>query len=141
MAALLYFGLKFAAYTAWCYLGLHKFRPQSKPPIAGAVAYGFLRLFLGFFFGVLIWLLSSSLMSQLGYGFSQNVVTYVLVYVPVRWVEWTIMAMIIVPGSHAFSRWAVEISHLFHAGEHPDIAILAQDACTGFVNVQKATAA
>lgn len=110
MVALLYFGLKFAAYTAWCYLGLHKFRPQPKPPIAGAVAYGFLRLFLGFFFGVLIWLLSSSLMSQLGYGFSQNVITYVLVYVPVRWVEWTIMAMIIVPGSHAFSRWAVGTS-------------------------------
>jgi hypothetical protein len=56
---------------------------------------------------VLIWLLSSLLMSPLGYGFSQNVVTYVLVYVPVRWIEWTIMAMIIVPGSHAFSRWIV----------------------------------
>jgi hypothetical protein len=107
MAALLYFGLKFAAYTAWCYLGLHKFRQPPKPPITVAAAYGFLRLFLGFFFGVLIWLLSSLLMSQLGYGLSQNIVTYLLVYIPVRWVEWTIMAMVIVPGSHAFSSWAV----------------------------------
>jgi len=62
---------------------------------------------LGFFFGVLIFLISSGLMSALGSGLSQNVVTYLLVYVPVRWIEWAIMAMIIVPGSFPLRRWAV----------------------------------
>jgi hypothetical protein len=109
MGALLYFGLKFVAYSGWCYLGLFKFRRQQKPVLLRALAYGFLRLLLGFFFGVLIWLLSSSLMSALGYGLSQNILTYLFVYVPVRWIEWTIMAMIIVPGSFSLSRWGVGI--------------------------------
>jgi len=50
-------------------------------PWPRAVAYGFLRLFMGLFFGVLIWLLSTTLMTRLGYGFSQNLLTYLLVYV------------------------------------------------------------
>jgi hypothetical protein len=46
------------------------------------------------------------LLTRLGYGFSQNVLTYLLVYVPVRWIEWTIMAMIIMPASFPLWRWA-----------------------------------
>jgi len=107
MAALLYLGVKFVAYSIWSYFGLYKFRSEQKPSATRAVAYGFLRLFLGFFFGVLIFLLSSSLMSALGSGLSQNVVTYLLVYVPVRWIEWTIMAMILVPGWFPLSRWVI----------------------------------
>jgi hypothetical protein len=61
---------------------------------------------MGLFFGVLIWLLSTTLMTRLGYGFSQNVLTYLLVYVPMRWIEWTIMAMIIMPASLPLWRWA-----------------------------------
>jgi len=61
---------------------------------------------MGLFFGVLIWLLSTTLMTRLGYGFSQNLLTYLLVYVPVRWIEWTIMAMIIMPASFPLWRWA-----------------------------------
>jgi len=106
VGALLYFGSKFLAYSVWCYFGLYKFRPQQKPALLGALAFGFLRLFLGFFFGVLIFLLSSSLMSALGSGLSQNIASYLIVYVPVRWIEWTIMAMVIVPGSFPLSRWA-----------------------------------
>ncbi len=106
MGALLYFGLKFLAYTVWCYFGLFKFRHELQPAWPRAVAYGFLRLFMGLFFGVLIWLLSTTLMTRLGYGFSQNVLTYLLVYVPVRWIEWTIMAMIIMPASFPLWRWA-----------------------------------
>ena len=61
---------------------------------------------MGLFFGVFIWLLSTTLMTRLGYGLSQNVLTYLLVYVPVRWIEWTIMAMIIMPASFPLWRWA-----------------------------------
>ena len=37
----------------------------------------------------------------------------------------------------AFPGWAIEIGHLFHAGEHPYVAILAHDAGAGFVDVQQ----
>ena len=119
MEAVLYIALKFIAYTAWCYFGLHKLRPGSRPAVAGAIAYGFLRLLLGFFFAVLIWLLSSVLISRLGSGAPQSIVTYLLVYIPVRWVEWTIMAMFIVPNSHPFLRWSVgtgRIDRLWRVG-------------------------
>jgi len=107
LAALLYFGLKFLAYTGWCYFGLYKFRPGLQRRIGRSLAYGFLRLFLGLFFGVLIFLVSAALISALGSGLSQNVVTYLLVYVPVRWIEWAIMSVLIVPNSFSFLEWAV----------------------------------
>src|ERR1041384_6634283 len=107
MAALLYFAVKFIVYSAWCFVGLGKFRHDQKSRLARAVAYGAFRFFLGFFFGVLIWLISSALMSKLGYGVSQNVATYLLVYVPVRWIEWAIMAVMIKnPGWLALSLMA-----------------------------------
>jgi hypothetical protein len=33
-----------------------------------------------------------------------------VIYVPVRWVEWTIMAVILLPGSFSFSSWTVGTS-------------------------------
>ena len=87
MGAVFYLGVKFLAYSVWCYFGLHKFRREQSAAFTGALAYGFLRLFLGFFFGVLIFLISSALMSVLGSGLSQNVATYLVVYLPVRWIE------------------------------------------------------
>jgi hypothetical protein len=107
MGALLYFGLKFVAYTTWCYLGLSRFRGDTRPSWTTSVCYGLVRLFMGLFFGVVIWFASSVVLARLGYGLPQNVLTYLLVYVPVRWVEWTIMALIILPGSFPFWRWAV----------------------------------
>src|SRR5262249_51354299 len=41
----------------------------------------------------------------------------------------------------AFTSWGMKISHLFHTGEHPDIAILTHDANAGLVDVQYATLA
>jgi hypothetical protein len=49
-------------------------------------------------------LISSLLISHIGNGLPQNILTYVLVYVPVRWIEWSIMAALIVPGSFPFVR-------------------------------------
>jgi hypothetical protein len=106
MGALLYLGLKFLAYAGWCYVGLKQFRPDLEVRLPRSLAYGLLRLFLGFFFGVLIFLLSSSLMSMLGSGLSPNVATYLAVYVPVRWIEWAIMAILIVPDTSSFFDWA-----------------------------------
>jgi hypothetical protein len=104
MEGLLYFGLKFVAYTFWCYIALSRLAHDGKPAFPRALGFGFLRLLMGLFFGVLIWFLSAALMSALGYGLPRNVVTYLLVYIPVRWVEWSIMAVILLPNSFPFSR-------------------------------------
>jgi hypothetical protein len=99
MAALLYIGIKFLAYCAWIYWGLGALRNESTPSPLSSLLLGFLRLCLGLFFGVLIYLLSATLLSHLGYGLAPNVLTYPSVYVPVRWLEWSIMAVILVPRS------------------------------------------
>jgi hypothetical protein len=107
MGALLYFGGKFLAYSAWCYFGLRALRPQNSRTLGRAIIYGLIRLSLGFFFGILIYLLSSALITSLPAGLPGNVITYLAVYVPVRWVEWTIMAVLILPSPVQFSEWIV----------------------------------
>jgi len=105
MGALLYFGGKFLAYSAWCYFGLRAFRPQNSPTLGRAIMYGAIRLSLGFFFGIVIYFLSSALITSLAPGLPENVITYLCVYVPVRWIEWTIMAILILPGPLSASQW------------------------------------
>lgn len=104
MEGLLYFGVKFIAYTFWCYIALSRLAHHGKSAFPRALVFGLLRLLMGLFFGALIWFLSASLMSVLGYGLPQNVLTYLLVYIPVRWVEWSIMAIILRQDSFSFPR-------------------------------------
>ena len=105
MVALLYPAIKLLAYSFWCYLGLRKFRPSMNGVYSRSLLYGFLRLLMGLFFGVVIWLTSTIVLSHIGYGLPQNILAYVLVYVPVRWIEWSIMAALIVPDSFPLVRW------------------------------------
>jgi len=95
MAAILYLVVKYFAYSGWMFFGLQKLR-NDPSPLLRSLLLGLLRLCLGFFFGVLIYLLSSGLMSLFGYGLGQNVIVYLLVYVPVRWIEWGIMSMFLI---------------------------------------------
>jgi len=100
MAAILYLAVKFLAYSAWMFLGLHKLRNEPSP-LLRSIFLGLFRLGLGFFFGVLIYFASSALMSQLGSSSGSNILTYLAVYIPVRWIEWSIMAAILAPSSLA----------------------------------------
>ena len=111
MYAFLYIGGKLAAYSLWCFFGLSKLRGDRDASAVRALMLGFVRLLLGLFFGVVIWLASSMVLSKLDYGLPQNVLTYLLVYVPVRWFEWSIMAVVLVPGS---------ISQFFLGSAKPD---------------------
>ena len=68
-----------------------------------AVGYGFFRLVMGLFFGSLIWLLSSMLFPYFSSVPRGDLLTYLLIYVPIRWLEWTILAMIMARGTRPIS--------------------------------------
>ena len=88
----LYFVVKLIAYCVWCYVGLRLFQSEARLLPAKAIGFGILRLFMGFFFGILIYFLSSALITHIGAGLPENAITYLAVYVPVRWIEWSIMS-------------------------------------------------
>jgi len=101
----LYFVIKLLAYCLWCFIGLRWFQPAAKLLLAKAFGFGVLRLLMGFFFGILIYFLSSALITHIGAGLPENTITYVAVYVPVRWIEWGIMSAILYRDSKANSPW------------------------------------
>lgn len=93
----LYLLIKLIAYCVWCYIGLRLFRPEQTQFIAGALRFGLIRLLMGFFFGVVIFFAAFTWADVLGRGMRQDVITYLGAYVPVRWIEWTIMAILLNP--------------------------------------------
>ena len=95
MGAVLYVGIKLVAYIGWMYLGLRTLRSDTRSSAVYAIFLGILRLFLGFVFALVIYFISSAMLSHLGYGLAQNVLTYISVYVPVRWLEWSLMAALL----------------------------------------------
>ena len=118
MNLILYAAVKLIAYVAWSALGVEILRSpslQKDTTLSAlpssilewkwmpAIGYGFLRLFIGLFFGLLIWLLSSMLLPLFSSLPRGDVLTYFLIYVPIRWIEWTILAMIIARGVRRIS--------------------------------------
>jgi len=99
-----YFVMKLVAYIVWMWVGLSLLRPGAGSRLESAVAFGTLRLLMGFVFGLLIWVVGTfvyvgAMLAQ-GPGESPlpaGPVTYLLVYVPVRWVEWGIFELVLDP--------------------------------------------
>jgi len=50
---------------------------------------------MGVFFGLLIWMISSALAEGTTPWIVRDAAIYAAVYVPVRWIEWTILAWLI----------------------------------------------
>ena len=101
----LYFVVKLIAYCLWCYVGLRLFRPSARLLPLRALGWGMFRLFMGFFFGILIYFLSSALITHIGAGLPENTITYFAVYVPIRWIEWSIMGVLLFQGAASASPW------------------------------------
>ncbi len=98
----LYFLLKGAAYTAWCARGVRIFRPARPRGLGLALALGTLRLALGLVFGVVIFFAGAFVYAGLDEAgafdaTTRTALTYLAVYVPVRWVEWAIVEAILTP--------------------------------------------
>lgn len=87
MAYLLYVLVKFACYTAWVWLGLRLWRPDSATPLRAA-SFGVLRLAIGVIFGVGIFIFVPVEPYDLLWK-------YIAIYTPVRMLEWFILALII----------------------------------------------
>jgi hypothetical protein len=107
--------LKFLAYSGWCYLGLRALHQQSS-----IVGFGSVRLGLGMLFGVAIFVIGGSLHLNAP---AHPWILYLLVYVPVRYVEWSVMAALLGVkggelnriGDGATQRWilgGIVVSHL-----------------------------
>ncbi len=85
-----YAGLKFLAYVMWCYVGVGLLRYERT--FRAALGYGTLRLLIGVFFGISVFLVGG--MAHL--ETPQNaVLMYLEIYVPVRWIEWGIIAALL----------------------------------------------
>jgi hypothetical protein len=56
MGFLAYLLTKFAAYSGWCFVGLGWFGPSREGRVRRSLFYGFLRLLMGVFFGMGIFL-------------------------------------------------------------------------------------
>ena len=110
----LYVLAKLIAYTVWCAVGIQLLwaseREENGELMAAsgtgsskkwllATGYGLLRLLMGVFFGIVIWLLGTMVAGSLWKTSQRDIITYLLVYVPVRWVEWTILAWVIARNS------------------------------------------
>ncbi len=110
MGAIWYILVKLVAYTAWSALGLEWLRsfPSTDTAVLNqpttnekgsdwlpAIGFGILRLFMGVFFGLLIWMISSALAEGTTPWIVRDAAIYAAVYVPVRWIEWTILAWLI----------------------------------------------
>jgi len=102
MGVVLYIAVKLLAYFCWVYFGLQLFRGDQSP--LRAAAYALFRLFLGFLFGLVIFFLLSLFSPVLGAIPMQSVFAYLLIYVPVRWVEWMIMATLLNPNHLSFEQ-------------------------------------
>ncbi len=114
----IYVGGKYLAYAVWSYLGLRWLANRNSP--AAGVRFGFVRLGLGILFGVSIFLAGG--MMHLAVP-AHPWLLYVAIYAPVRYVEWSIMAALLVAGqpsarklSEGVAQWwilgGILVSHL-----------------------------
>ena len=95
----LYLLVKFAAYTWWCHTGLERARQKPEMPeqdfFRKALGLGLFRSILGLGFGVAIFFLTVPFLAVNSHMVESEFLAYALVYVPVRWIEWSIIAMIL----------------------------------------------
>ena len=91
LSFLAYLLTKFAAYCGWYFIGLRWFDASRDRKLRGSLFYGFLRLLMGVFFGTGIFLAALTMNNAV----KNSILTYLVVYVPVRIVEWSFMLMIV----------------------------------------------
>lgn len=87
MQYVIYILIKLAFYTAWCWVGLRVWQPNSSG-WGKATGFGLLRLAIGVVFGVAIFIMVPVQRDDVLWK-------YLTIYTPVRLVEWLIIAWIL----------------------------------------------
>jgi len=95
---LIYISVKYLTYTGWCYLGIGVVGGR-QPRLVPALGWGLLRLLIGVFFGVGIFLIGGVLHRNAP---QHPWLSYFEIYAPVRWIEWSIMAMVLSTAPKSF---------------------------------------
>ncbi|MDR2128698.1 MAG: hypothetical protein LBP52_06495 [Burkholderiaceae bacterium] len=85
---LVYAIVKFIVYCLWCFIGLRLLAPAHARPVA-AIGYGALRWLLGLGLGIGVFILAGSIKQE------SAGLLYLLIYTPLRVVEWGIIAAIL----------------------------------------------
>ncbi|HWZ99836.1 MAG TPA: hypothetical protein VN025_18910 [Candidatus Dormibacteraeota bacterium] len=105
MGVVLYIAIKLLAYCGWSYYGLQIFRPNQYPSFSLILGYGLFRFLLGLFFGTAIFVFLLILLSPILNTIPmQNVFAYLLIYIPIRWIEWAIVAIKLNPSRLSFEQ-------------------------------------
>src|SRR5438105_2509366 len=90
VAPLSYALIKAIAYMGWCGQGARLHGHRDRLWMKGLL-YGFVRLAMGAFFGLI---LIFGLVNMLSTTVPNHLLLYLVIYVPVRWLEWSLMAVI-----------------------------------------------
>jgi hypothetical protein len=90
LAFLVYAVVKFGAYVGWSSYGV-KLHGHTNRIFLKGLLFGILRVAMGIFFGVAIFILANIV---IGVARSQPA-TYFIVYIPVRWVEWSLLGLML----------------------------------------------
>jgi hypothetical protein len=133
----IYIIVKYLVYCAWCYYGLMRLR--DKASIGNAIGFGSARLGLGIVFGVGIFFVGAFLHLNAP---AHPWLMYLSVYAPVRYIEWTILAALVIAGAtstHSIGdgvaqRWIVGGIVLSHLADLP-VILFTHGGAQGFLPV------
>ena len=87
----LYAAAKFLAYSAWCHLGLRVIGNDA-PLIRASFGFGAIRWFIGLGFGIAVFLAVGTVDAE------ATLRLYLLIYTPIRLIEWGILAFLMARG-------------------------------------------
>ena len=132
-----YLIVKFIAYAAWCRAGLRWL--WQRDSFRAGLGFGFLRLLLGVFFGVGIFVVGGMMHLEVP---AHPVLLYLSIYAPIRYVEWSILFILItrlnaVPGPSGLWRrqaWILGGIVVSHLADLP-LILTSYDGAKGFLPV------
>jgi hypothetical protein len=133
----IYFIVKYLAYCLWCYYGLKLLRNQSS--IGAGVGFGSARLGLGMLFGIGVFFAGAMLHLNVP---AHPWALYLSIYAPLRYVEWTILAALMIAGADAgrrigegvTQRWILGGIVVSHLADLP-LILFTYEGAKGFLPV------
>ncbi len=92
---MIYFPAKLVLYVWLVHYGLRAFGPPAQVSFGAAATIGMLRLIMGFMVAIPLGMAGMMLYDILEGGVGAVALTYILLYPPVRWIEWGVLEYLI----------------------------------------------